>query len=76
MISYPIPSALRRSFTCSICLALIGGISLAARVVDAQSQTASQPRLSSPPEGRSPVVLTAVSDSRTSKTAFAFSWDM
>jgi suppressor of ftsI len=72
MISHPIPNALRCLFTCSMCLALIGGISLTARGVDAQSQTASQPRLSSPPEARSPIVLTAVSDSGTGKTAFAF----
>ena len=72
MISYPIPNALRCSFTRSMCLALIGGMPLTALVVHAQSQIASRPPLSSPPETRSPIVLTAINDPQTGKAAFSF----
>jgi suppressor of ftsI len=72
MISYPISNALTRSFTSSMYLVLIGGVPLAAPVVNAQSQIVLRPLLSTPPESRSPIVPTAINDSNTGKAAFEF----
>lgn len=51
---------------------ILGGILLASQAIAAQSQSASSPLLSNPPEARSPFVLTAVNDPRTGKGAFSF----
>ena len=72
MISYRSSDTRRRLFSCTMCLATIGGISLTAPIVDAQSQGDSRPLLSSPPESRSPIMLTAVNDPHTGKAAFSF----
>jgi len=61
-----------RSLTSSICLAMIGGIPLTAPFVNAQSPGASGLLLSSPPEARTPIVLTAINDPQTGKAAFSF----
>jgi len=72
MISYRISNALGRLIICAMCLASIDSILLTSMVVNAQSQIASRPALSSPPETRSPVVLTAINDSQTGNAAFSF----
>ena len=72
MISYRTSNARMSSLKCSMCLAIIGGVPLTAPVVNTQSQIASQPHLSSPPEARSPIVLTAINDPQTGKAAFSF----
>jgi FtsP/CotA-like multicopper oxidase with cupredoxin domain len=71
MISNRTSNARRNPFTFVMCLAMLGGMPLAAQVV-AQSQIASRPLLSNPPEARSPIVLTAINDPHTGKTAFSF----
>jgi FtsP/CotA-like multicopper oxidase with cupredoxin domain len=55
-----------------VCVAILGSMPLTAADVNAQSQIAPQPLLSSPPEARSPIVLTAINDSQTGKSAFSF----
>ena len=72
MISYCSSTARKNSFTCLMCVAVIGCMSLMAPVVNAQSQVASRPPLSSPPEARSPIALMAINDPQTGKTAFSF----
>jgi suppressor of ftsI len=72
MISCCTSNARKNSFTCLMCVAMIGGVLLTASIVNAQSQIAAQPLLASPPEARSPIVLTAINDPHTGKTAFSF----
>jgi len=72
MISYRTSNTRRRWFTCSMCLATIGGIPLTAPFVNAQSQVASRALFSNPPEARSPIVLTAINDPQSGKAAFSF----
>jgi suppressor of ftsI len=72
MISYRTSNTRRCWLTCSMGLAMIGGMPLTAPFVNAQSLVASQPLLSSPPEARSPIVLTAINDPQSGKAAFSF----
>jgi len=72
MIWFFTANARKHSFTFAMCLAVVGGMPSTTAVVLAQSQIASRPRLSSPPEARSPIVLTAINDSQTGKAAFSF----
>ena len=72
MISCRTSKAYRNSFNCLMGFALLGGMPLTAPVVNAQSQIAAPQLLSTPPEARSPIVLTAVNDPHTGKTAFSF----
>ena len=72
MIPYHTARVLVRSFTGALSLLFIGGGSLMAQVAATPSQITSQPLLSSPPEARSPISLTAINDPRTGKSAFSF----
>jgi suppressor of ftsI len=72
MIWFFTANARKHSFTFAMCLAVFGGMLSTTAVVLAQSQIASRPLLSSPPEARSPIVLTAINDSQTGKAAFSF----
>jgi suppressor of ftsI len=60
------------SFSCLTGVAIIYGTFLTPQIIAAQSQIASRPALPSPPETRSPLVLTAINDPRTGKMAFSF----
>lgn len=64
--------ARKHSLAFSMWLAVIGGMPSMTAVVIAQNQFASRPLLSSPPETHSPIVLTAINDSKTGKAAFSF----
>jgi hypothetical protein len=70
MIWFFTANARKHSFTFAMCLAVIGGMPSTTAVVLAQSKIASRPLLSSPPEARSPIVLTAVNDSQTARRPF------
>ena len=72
MISHATTIARRNSFNCLMYFAMLGGMPLMAQVVAVSSQIASRPPLSSPPEARSPIVLTAINDPETGKAAFSF----
>jgi suppressor of ftsI len=65
-------NARRNVLACLMGLIQLVSTLLAARSVAAQSQIASSPLLSNPPEARSPIVLTAISDSFTGKATFSF----
>jgi len=72
MISYHLSNTRSNPLARWMCFAMIGGMPLTAPVVNAQSQINSRSLLSSPPEARSPIVLTAINDSQTGKAAFSF----
>jgi suppressor of ftsI len=72
MISHLTSIARRNSFNCLMYFAMLGGIPLTAQVVAVSSQISLRPPLSSPPETRSPIVLTAINDPETGKAAFSF----
>jgi suppressor of ftsI len=72
MILNCISNAHRNCSICLMCLAMIGTIPSTTPAVTAQSQIASRPLLSNPPEAHSPIVLTAINDPQTGKTAFSF----
>ena len=72
MISYCSSNARRSSFACLMCIAMLGSLKGAAQHEADQSHTASSSLLSNPPEARSPIILTAINDPRTGKTAFSF----
>src|ERR1700678_2424688 len=59
------------SFSCLTGVAIVYGAFLTPQIIAAQSQIASRPALPSPPETRSPLVLTAINDPRTGKMAFS-----
>jgi len=72
VISNRTSNAPRNLFTYLMCFAILGGMRLTAQAVAGESHIASRPSLSIQPEARSPVVLTAINDPHTGKTAFSF----
>jgi hypothetical protein len=72
VISYRTSNARKNLAACFMCFAILGGMRLTGQVVAGGSQIASRPSHSSPPEGRSPVILAAINDPHTGKTAFSF----
>jgi suppressor of ftsI len=60
------------SLICLTCFATLGSIQLAGQVAATSGHIASQQLLSDPPEARSPIVLTAINNPDTGKTAFSF----
>jgi suppressor of ftsI len=72
MISYRTSGARRNWFICWMCFFMLGGLPLTAQLVAGQGHNALQPLLLNPPEAHSPIVLTAINDPHTGKTAFSF----
>jgi hypothetical protein len=71
MISYRTSNARKNLVAYLMCFTILGGMRLTGQVVAGESQIASRQSLSSPPEARSPVILAAINDPHTGKTAFS-----
>jgi hypothetical protein len=71
MISNCTWNTCRTSIACLMCCAMLGSIQLAAQLAS-PGHIASSPLVSNPLEAHSPIVLTAVNDPLTGKTAFSY----